>query len=94
MNPARRPGAITHPCPGGCNITDVPHHRLACARCWQRLPAELRDLINRTYRLRHTGADARRNHVQALYDAHRWYRLHPATGGGPYLLTLDDGTRL
>lgn len=87
--PARR-----HPCPGMCDGPHIPIGFVACKPCWQRLPAQLRDNITRTYRHRHFGADARRAYVAALYDAHRWYRLHPANGGGPHLLTLDDGTRL
>lgn len=78
----RHVAAKPHPCPGGCGIPDVPHHRLACPRCWARLPLKLRQLINATYALRHD-QQARRDHWQALVDARRWYAENPPSAQRP-----------
>lgn len=69
---------LTHDCPG-CGVHGVPHHRLSCPRCWYQLPAELRDHINTTYRMRGADVTWRRAHWQALTDARAWYRRHCGT---------------
>lgn len=77
---------LSHPCPG-CGALGVPRHQLACKPCWLRLPADLRNAVNGTYRARSRGsADATRRsavvsaHRRALAAAMEWYRDHPPAG--------------
>jgi hypothetical protein len=64
----------THPCPGSCGAR-VPKHLLACRTCWFRLPAYLRDRVNRTHRQDPAA------HRKAVADAVTWYRNNPGGGG-------------
>jgi hypothetical protein len=61
----------THDCPGGCG-TPVARARLACRRCWYRLPEPMRDAVNTAY---HSGD--RLGHRRAVAAASTWYRDNP-----------------
>ena len=77
------PADTTHPCPG-CQTPGVPRHQLACKPCWFRLPQDLRDAVNGTYRAKsyakrpETRSRAVVAHRQALAAAMTWYRANPA----------------
>lgn len=62
-----------HACPGACG-TQVPQHHLACRPCWHRLPAELRDRVNTSYRWRRRDPILHRN---AIAEAAQWFRDNP-----------------
>lgn len=64
----------THECPGGCG-SRVISVQLACRSCWFRLPKELRDEVNASYRSR---TRDRMRHASAILQAGRWYRANPA----------------
>lgn len=80
--------ADTHDCPGGCGA-QVPQHQMACKPCWFRLPVDLRNAVNGTFRARqrttgrrpdvHSAAVAA--HRKALVAAFQWYREHPRPSG-------------
>lgn len=60
-----------HECPGGCGES-VPQHRLACRRCWFRLPGVLRRPLVAAWQ------DGNRSrHRELLVEAVDWYRDHP-----------------
>jgi hypothetical protein len=65
----------THACPGGCGRR-VPRDLFACSACWYRLPAELRQAINDTYR----PGRVSREHAAALAGACHWFDSHPRKG--------------
>lgn len=68
-----------HDCPG-CGKPGVPQSQLACKPCWFKLPLDLRNAINGSYRARtnarlpNTRSAAVRAHRQALANAMAWYR--------------------
>ncbi len=66
------PPTNVHRCPGGCGRTGVPNRMFACAGCWSRLPASLRDPINALH-----GRD-RNRHADAMAAARDWYLDHPS----------------
>lgn len=70
---------MTHACPGQCG-TQVPRRHLACQPCWFRLPAELRDDINITYRTRRANPYS---HWKAITDVLAWFRNNPAPEQAP-----------
>lgn len=63
---------ITKPCPG-CEATDVPRYKVACPRCWYRLPAELRKEILASYRRDPHSM----GHIRLVAEAYDWLREHP-----------------
>jgi hypothetical protein len=71
--------ALPHACPG-CGALGVPQQQLACKPCWFRLPHDLRNAVNGTYRakssarLPNTRSAAVVAHRQALAAAMTWYR--------------------
>ena len=42
----------SHKCPG-CNMPDIPNHRMSCGNCWRLLPERLRRRIGQAWRDRH-----------------------------------------
>lgn len=64
---------LTHDCPGGCG-RQVTHDRLACRRCWYRLPSGLRGRIWRAW---WGGSDSRAAHGRAIREAEQWFRDNP-----------------
>lgn len=68
----------THLCPCGCGQA-IARTRVACPAGWYRLPADLRDDVNRTWRARRpdlTNQAAAAAHRDAVTAALRWYREH------------------
>lgn len=59
-----------HECPGGCGVR-VAYVRLACNRCWARLPKPLRDDVLLAYRWR---KDDPMRHLRAVSKALEWFR--------------------
>jgi hypothetical protein len=71
----------THLCPR-CGAVGVPQHQLSCKPCWWKLPADLRNAVNGTYRARTSGgADAVAAHRRAITAALDWYRDHSTEVG-------------
>ena len=76
-----------HPCPG-CGGPGVPQHQLACKPCWLRLPQQLRDAVNGSYRAKSSArlpnvrSAAVQAHRRALAAAMAWYRENPAVSRG------------
>lgn len=68
----------SHACPGTCR-TNVSRRRLACARCWRRLPLELQTRF-------HTSrwAGDHNGHAAAVRAATRWLNVHPDERQGGY----------
>lgn len=66
-----------HECPGKCGAL-VVRSMLACKPCWYRLPAEIRDQVNFTYRQRISNP---MGHIRAVAEASSWYRNNPRKGG-------------
>jgi len=59
-----------HVCPGGCGRL-VDHAKFACSQCWFALPLDLRQAINRSWRL---GVTGRAWHARAMAEAAAWFR--------------------
>jgi hypothetical protein len=63
---------MTHPdhkCPGGCGLM-VAYARLACPRCWGRLPQPLRAAVTSGWARK--GTDPLR-HIRAVRAAMAWF---------------------
>jgi len=67
-----------HPCPGQCGQT-VAHDKLACRRCWFRLPTNIRQWVSAAWL--HRARDPR-SHRAALAAASKWYRDQTTTVDG------------
>jgi hypothetical protein len=66
--------ASGHDCPG-CGRPGINPNRLACPRCWYRLPVSLRGAVVASWRkAAGVGSPA---HRRALADALAWYRANP-----------------
>lgn len=70
-------GRAVHDCPG-CGSPGVPNFKLACVRCWYRLPASIRTAVSEGWVLR--GVDGGEAHRAALHDAFEWYRHEAGEG--------------
>ncbi len=57
-----------HDCPGGCGLP-VPYRKLACGKCWYRLPLDMRRDLTA----------ARGRDLRLVGDALIWYRENGAT---------------
>ncbi len=72
-----------HPCPG-CQASGVPHHQLACEPCLFRLPQDLRNAVDGTWRAKsyakrpESRSAAVVAHRRAIAAAMQWYRDNPA----------------
>lgn len=63
---------MRHACPGLCGMVAIPADRVACPRCWYRLPAKLRSAIWQAYR---KGAGVGTyEHRMALVAAFDWWK--------------------
>lgn len=40
---------MSHPCPTGCGVPDVPDDRLACRQCWGLIPKPLQQAVYRNW---------------------------------------------
>lgn len=66
------PEDTTHPCPG-CEQPGVPRHQLACRPCWAKLPSDLKNAVNGTFRRRLADPAP---HRRAAVAAYHWYRTN------------------
>jgi len=64
---------VSAPCPAGCG-RQKQSGLFACRTCWFRLPKDLRDPINHTWR-----SGDLDGWLAASEDALRWYLDNPAT---------------
>lgn len=73
----------TRPCPGGCG-TSLPMAEMACWRCWERLPGDLKMTLWRAIRMQGQvipgTAEWRQwveTHVTVYRMIIRWFGEHP-----------------